>query len=135
MKANINRRKFLSISALAGTGAFLAPSKALSAVKEMKQEGKIQTRVLGKTGLVIPILSMGVMRADNPAVVRAAYNSGITHFDTANGYQNGRNEEMLGEFFKDKPRDSFTIATKARASVNDSFETDFAALMETSLRR
>jgi len=51
------------------------------------------------------------MNADNTSVVRATYNSGITHFDTAHGYQNGRNEEMLGEFFADKPRDSFIMVT------------------------
>ncbi len=70
------------------------------------------TRTLGKTGLELPILSMGVMRADTPNIVKAAYDSGVKLFDTAHGYQRGKNEEMLGEFFKDRPRDSFTIATK-----------------------
>ena len=94
-------------------------------------------RTLGRTGMKLPILSMGVMRADNPNVVRAAYNSGITHFDTAHGYQNGRNEEMLGNFFKDKPRNSFTIATKGKFQypLKDSFEQDFTALLDLSLKR
>lgn len=85
----------------------------------------------------LPILSMGVMRADNPNVVRAAYNSGITHFDTAHGYQNGRNEEMLGNFFKDKPRDSFTIATKGKFQypLKDSFEKELTDLLDLSLKR
>jgi predicted aldo/keto reductase-like oxidoreductase len=84
----------------------------------------------------IPILSMGVMRADNPAVLRAAYNAGITHFDTANGYQNGRNEEMVGAFFKDKDRKSFTITTKGKANLNSAtFEADYEEVLNTSLRR
>ena len=70
------------------------------------------TRTLGQTGLELPILSMGVMRADTPNIVKAAYDSGVKLFDTAHGYQRGKNEEMLGEFFKDRSRDSFTIATK-----------------------
>ncbi|MDR1130140.1 MAG: aldo/keto reductase [Prevotellaceae bacterium] len=135
---SINRRKFLSISALAGASA-VAPQmigrKANAApVDDDKKE--IVTRQLGKTGMTIPILSMGVMKADNPAVVRAAYNSGITHFDTAHGYQNGKNEEMLGVFFKDKDRSTFTIATKGKANLkSDNFEQEYEELLNTSLRR
>jgi predicted aldo/keto reductase-like oxidoreductase len=136
---SINRRKFLSISALAGAGAVVAPQVAVSSVKGNtgKKEAKgIVTRVLGKTGMEIPILSMGVMRADNPAVVRAAYNSGLTHFDTAHGYQNGKNEEMLGVFFKDKNRNTFTIATKGKANLkSEHFEKEYEELLNTSLRR
>jgi len=133
----MNRRKFLSVSALAGAGAMIVPDLTMassSANKEKKE--KFPTRKLGKTGMKLPILSMGVMRADNPAVVRAAYNAGITHFDTANGYQNGRNEEMLGAFFKDKDRKSFTIATKGKAKLSsETFEADYEELLNTSLRR
>ena len=135
----INRRKFLGLSALAGAGALVAPQAAMASVKEEPtntKKPKMATRVLGNTGLEIPILSMGVMRADNPAVVRAAYNSGITFFDTANGYQRGRNEEMLGEFFKDKDRNSFIMATKGKANLSsDNFEAEYEELMNTSLRR
>ena len=69
-------------------------------------------RKLGKTGLELPVVSMGVMRSDNPALVKAAMDAGIRHFDTAHVYQGGKNETMLGEVFKDYPRDSFTLATK-----------------------
>jgi len=101
-----------------------------------REDDTIPTRILGKTGMVIPILSMGVMRADNPAVVRAAYNSGITHFDTANGYQRGKNEEMLGAFFKDKARTTFTIGTKAKANPDaENFEKDYEEMLNTSLSR
>jgi predicted aldo/keto reductase-like oxidoreductase len=103
----------------------------------MQSDEAFPLRKLGSTELELPILSMGVMRADNPNVVRAAYNSGITHFDTAHGYQNGRNEEMLGNFFKDKPRTSFTIATKGKFEypLKDSFEKDFTAMLDLSLKR
>ncbi len=69
-------------------------------------------RTLGRTGITLPVVSMGVMNADNPSLVRAALDGGIVHFDTAHGYQRGRNEEMLGEVFKTVKRDSFTVATK-----------------------
>jgi predicted aldo/keto reductase-like oxidoreductase len=132
----INRRKFLGLSALAGIGALTAPPTAMASVKEATAGKKMAIRKLGKTGLKMPILSMGVMRADNPAVVRAAYNAGITFFDTANGYQKGRNEEMLGEFFKDKDRNSFIIATKVHPNLSSAnFEAEFEEQMNVSLRR
>ena len=140
--ANLNRRNFLRISATAGASAVLFPASAIAAAKntdETKNEipEKIPTRKLGNTGVELPILSMGVMRADNPSVVRAAYNSGIFHFDTAHGYQKGKNEELLGNFFKEKPRDSFFLATKGKANYpySDTFEKDYAELFETSLQR
>ena len=134
---SINRRNFLRISATAGAGALLLNPVDSVASAKMSNEPKFPTRKLGKTGLELPILSMGVMRADNPSVVRAAYNSGILHFDTANGYQNGKNEEMLGNFFKGKPRESLIIATKckARYPFSDNFETEFTEMLETSLKR
>jgi hypothetical protein len=99
---SVNRRDFLRLSAAAGAGVVFAPgvSASTSGVAALSQKNVFPVRTLGKTGLKLPILSMGVMRADNPNVVKAAYNAGITHFDTAHGYQNGRNEEMLGNFFK-----------------------------------
>ena len=136
----INRRDFLRLSAT-GVGAFMLPGAVASTLAKAPEgeaaSNDIPKRVLGRTGIELPILSMGVMRADNPNVVRAAYNSGIFHFDTANGYQNGRNEEMLGSFFEGKPRESFFIATKAKfdESFPANFEEDFNGKLATSLRR
>jgi predicted aldo/keto reductase-like oxidoreductase len=59
------------------------------------------------------------MNADNPAVVQAALDSGIFMLDTANGYQRGRNEQMIGQVIKGRPRDSYMIATKVPASGRD----------------
>jgi hypothetical protein len=46
-------------------------------------------------------------------LVRAALDARYVFLDTAQGYQRGTNEAMLGEILKDRPRDSFVIATKA----------------------
>ncbi|MBK7713527.1 MAG: aldo/keto reductase [Bacteroidales bacterium] len=78
------------------------------------QENDVIYRTLGKTGLKIPVISFGVMRADNPGLCKAAYEKGIKLFDTAHGYQNGNNETMLGNVLKDYPRDSFLLATKIK---------------------
>ena len=139
---NINRRNFLRMTAIAGAGVALLPNESsasnISVNNETQQQNEeIQVRTLGRTGIQVPILSMGVMKADNPSVLRAAYNSGIKHFDTAHGYQNGRNEEMVGTFFADKPRNTFTVATKIKFDypLKDDFETKVSDMMEISLKR
>jgi predicted aldo/keto reductase-like oxidoreductase len=87
---------------------------------------------------------MGVMNSDSPALVKAAYERGITFFDTANVYQNGRNEEMLGKAFKDYPRNSFILATKVQPNGEDratgtptsaTTADDFVSKFNTSLKR
>jgi len=112
--------------------------------KPSKQEKKIIYRTLGKTGIKVPVIGMGVMNANNPALIKAAMDKGITFYDTANGYQNGRNEEMLGEVFKDYPRNSFIISTKVAPNgvdTNTGIPTsattpeDFLEKFNTSLKR
>ena len=76
-------------------------------------------RLLGRTGIEVPLVSMGVMNADNPNLVRAALDGGIFLLDTAHGYQEGRNEEMLGTVLPDRKRDSFVLATKVHLSTLD----------------
>jgi predicted aldo/keto reductase-like oxidoreductase len=112
--SNKDRRAFLKQGASALAGAALLPGllkgKTLGTKEEKK--GKMIYRILGKTGLKLPIVSMGVMNADNPNLVKSALERGILHLDTAHGYQRGRNEEMIGKVVKDIPRESFTLATK-----------------------
>lgn len=111
-----NRRQFLRTTLLGGAGAVLAASSMLDAQdgssQNTKSDKKIIKRTLGKTGLELPVVGFGVMRADNPELVREAIKEGIIFFDTAHGYQHGKNEEMLGNVFQDYPRDSYVIATK-----------------------
>ncbi|HUT08331.1 MAG TPA: hypothetical protein VMY15_05750, partial [Candidatus Latescibacteria bacterium] len=96
----LNRRTFLKkgLTGLAAVGAIPAAVKAASLgspdpgqAAAGQGQAKPIVRVLGKTGLKIPVVSMGVMNADNPAVVQAALDSGIFMLDTAHGYQRGRN--------------------------------------------
>ena len=135
MSNQVNRRNFLKMSAAAGAAFALAPSDMQAKESKINQTN-MPKRTLGKrTGIEVPIVSMGVMNADNPSIVRAAYNAGIFLFDTANGYQGGRNEEMLGEFFADKPRDSFFLATKERTSSDAGAAEKFLESFEISMKR
>ncbi len=110
-RENLSRRNFLRTSFVGAAGISIG-SKAISSEVQKNEKPRITIRKLGNTDLVLPIVSMGVMRSDNPNLVKAALETGIKHFDTAHGYQQGNNEIMLGNFFKNYPRDSFSIATK-----------------------
>jgi uncharacterized protein len=110
-----NRREFIvkpilwagAASVLGGTDLLLANPLNETAT------GPALQRTLGKTGLTIPVVSMGVMNADVPGLLRRAYEVGIRHFDTAAGYQQGRNEEMVGQVIKEMGvRDKVMISTK-----------------------
>ena len=110
---SINRRGFLR-TGITGAAGIVALSPSLVASSSSEQQENIIYRTLGKTGMKIPVISFGVMRADNPNLCKAAYEKGIRLFDTANGYQNGNNETMLGNLLKDYPRNSFYLATKVK---------------------
>jgi len=99
-------------------------------------------RTLGKTGIKLPVITMGVMNTSNPALVRAALENNLYFLDTAQTYQRGTNESMLGEVLKGRPRDSFAIATKARLPHDqttglygeEATEEAFAKKIDTSLK-
>jgi len=110
----INRRGFLK-KGIAGAGAVaLSPVIISSPV----QEKNIIYRTLGRTGLKVPVVSFGVMRSDNANLCRAAHDKGMRLFDTANGYLGGNSEIMLGNLFRDYPRDSFILSTKVKSSTD-----------------
>jgi len=121
-KKLIGRRDFMK-STLAGFGGlFFLPKmdmkQELRVVEAKGEEKKFVYRTLGKTGIKVPVISMGVMNTDNPNLVRVALDSGMVLLDTAQTYQRGQNEGMIGEVLKGRPRDSYVIATKARLPNN-----------------
>jgi predicted aldo/keto reductase-like oxidoreductase len=140
-KNGLNRKDFLksTFTGLAGVtllGSTVAPKSGLRQTEDDKV--KFIYRTLGKTGIKVPIVSLGVMNAQNPALVRAALDAGITHLDTAHYYQRGRNEEMIGKVIRNRPRDSFTIGTKIPPIVLESDQqtvADFRRRLDLSLRR
>lgn len=141
---SINRRTFIRTGAAGAASIMASTGGAFAMSPSGKGPSDIIYRTLGKTGIRVPVISMGVMRADNPSLVKACLDNGITYFDTANGYQGGRNERMLGEVFRDYDRESFTVATKVQPAGVDrrtgqpSKETtteDFLQKFEESMER
>jgi len=128
----LDRRAFLKtgLIGLAGAGSAAVPfASARGRQAATAGQGPIITRKLGRTGIVLPVVSMGVMNAEIDGLVRGALDAGMVHLDTAHGYQLGRNEEMIGRILKGRPRESFVIATKVWEDKN------FAGLLDLSLQR
>jgi aryl-alcohol dehydrogenase-like predicted oxidoreductase len=82
----------------------------------------MKKRQLGTTGLEVSELGFGCMglsvgygpatdEKDAIALIRKAYESGITFFDTAEVYGQGTNEQLVGKALRDV-RDKVIIATK-----------------------
>lgn len=82
----------------------------------------MQTRTLGQGGLTVSALGLGCMginfhrgaamaHDDALALLRGAYERGVTFFDTAEAYGPFSNEEILGEALQ-PIRDKVVIATK-----------------------
>nr|WP_263323285.1 aldo/keto reductase family protein [Neobacillus sp. Marseille-Q6967] len=77
-------------------------------------------RNLGKSGLKVSELGLGswltygtaVEKESSKACIHKAYELGINFFDTANAYNKGAAEIVLGEALKEYPRSSYVLATK-----------------------
>jgi len=139
----MKRRSFFR-TGLAGVAGFSIFNRTAFAGKGTLVDNDITYRILGRTGLKLPVVSFGVMRSDNSALVKAAHEAGMKMFDTAHTYMNGRNEEILGDYFSSVPRESFIIETKVKPAGVDqrtglpSRETtaeDFLEKFDLSLKR
>ena len=113
----MNRRQFLgtiSASLLARPLLHAAPHRPMP------------TRLLGRTGLRVPILGFGsgsrfLMYADEDQAIAAlnrAIDLGITYIDTAHSYGDGKSEERVGRVMATR-RKEVTLATKIAARTAD----------------
>ncbi|MGM1050177.1 MAG: aldo/keto reductase family protein [Bacillota bacterium] len=84
-------------------------------------------RRLGRSGLKVSEISLGswltyggyVERENAVHAIKTAYDLGINFFDTANVYENGAAEVLVGETLKAYPRESYVLATKAFWPMGD----------------
>ena len=86
----------------------------------------MEFRMLGTSGIKISSIIMGTWQAgkdmwagiddtESTAAIKAAYDAGITTFDTAAVYGNGHSERIVGNALQDV-RDNVVIATKVFSS-------------------
>jgi len=85
----------------------------------------MELRECGRSGLRLPVLGLGCWEFGGgeywgerheqsavDAVVRRAFELGVTYFDTAEVYNDGRSEASLGEALRGLPRGRVVIGTK-----------------------
>ena len=84
--------------------------------------GVMEERVLGRTERPVSVIGLGtwqiggswgeVTESDAFAILQAAVEAGVTFFDTADVYGDGRSEQLIGRFLLDNPDHVVTVATK-----------------------
>lgn len=87
----------------------------------------MQYRKLGNSGLKVSEISLGswltyggyVERENAIRAIQTAYGLGINFFDTANVYERGEAEKLLGETLQTFPRESYVLATKVYGQMGD----------------
>ncbi|MZE76447.1 aldo/keto reductase [Streptomyces xinghaiensis] len=82
----------------------------------------MEQRVLGRTGREVSVVGLGtwqlgadwgeVREEDALAVLDAAVESGVTFFDTADVYGDGRSEQLIGRYLRERPDAGIFTATK-----------------------
>jgi L-glyceraldehyde 3-phosphate reductase len=95
-------------------------------IAQMDRYSKMTYRPCGRSGLRLPVLSLGLWHnfghvdtfANARKMIRVAFDNGITHFDLANNYgpPPGSAEENFGRILKldlGRHRDEMVISTKA----------------------
>lgn len=116
------------------------------------KDDAMQKRTLGKNGLEVSALGLGCMgmsmsygqpmaTPDAVKLIRAAFERGVTFFDTAEVYGPYKNEEVVGEALE-PIRDQVVIATKFGIDIEgtgtsgmDSRPEHIRAVAEASLKR
>jgi hypothetical protein len=105
------RREFLSAGAsgMAGAALFAACSRPRDTGEGAPEAGLLVARTLGRTGLKVPIVSIG--SAYEPSLVSAALDAGLTYVHTSGSYADQNHERMLNRVFRGRPRDTFLIGS------------------------
>ena len=83
----------------------------------------MEHRNLGRTGLRVSRVCLGAMmfggatdRRTAGAIVNVARDAGVNFIDTANGYNKGESERIVGKLIA-KDRDEWVLATKGAANL------------------
>jgi predicted aldo/keto reductase-like oxidoreductase len=139
----LSRRHFIE-SSTAGVAGLICFSVRKRGPGRSPGDRKHIFRTLGKTGIRVPVVGMGILVSGNPDLMRAALDAGITHFDTTAAHpQQGHNEVMIGEVLKGRPRESFVFGPKIHLPRNQitglyesrATEEEFSKRLDASLRR
>jgi len=137
----INRRNFLKTAGLVGVGSVITAAKVnaadangLNVPSAQPPIQKVPKRKLGKTGVEVPILSLGFGRPGEQAVLRQSLDWGVNHWDTSLAAANGASEQSIGDFIAKNPdrrKDIFLVTKENKSKTTD----DVEKCLQTSLKQ
>src|SRR5689334_10810893 len=88
----------------------------------------MEQRTLGRTGRAVSVVGLGtwqlgadwgeVDETDAFDILAASVDAGVTLFDTADVYGDGRSEQLIGRFLQEHPYADVLVATKMGRRVD-----------------
>ena len=141
MKTPFTRRRFLQTAAISSAAAMvpsLAGNAAAKKTASILPEGQLPQRRLGRTNKMVSCLGFGggsqwcnwpVKDDLLQKHIDHAIELGITYFDTARSYGNGKSEERYGKFLTPKYRNRIFLNSKSGERTYDGVMKD----IETTL--
>jgi predicted aldo/keto reductase-like oxidoreductase len=121
-KKGMDRRTFLKATSIGSASLAMSaglPGKVMAAEAANGSSSKtMPTRILGKTGLSVSILGMGgsIDSTGYQTLLRIGLNMGINYWDSSNNYGNGKNEQVIGQFFSKYPEERKKVFQVTKAS-------------------
>ncbi len=107
-----SRREFMqkSMAGLAAVPAIINDDKKKHELEnQLSQAKKIIYRILGKTGIKVPVVGMGMV--DNIYLLPYASDLGLRFILSSGDYRKGNSERQIGEYLKTVPRDKFIVSS------------------------
>ncbi len=136
----LSRRDFFRVVGAGGAGCVLT---ATGLAKEPTTPPATQPasmvvpkRAFGKTGVKVPILSLGGMFdiPKNQLMLKQAIQYGVTYWDTADCYMRGKSEEGIGKYFGKNPDDRKKIFLVTKSDEKSDLKV-MTKLLNRSLER
>jgi predicted aldo/keto reductase-like oxidoreductase len=118
-KSGIKRRQFLQVLGAAGIGSMVGAVSGSTVADAAAM--KVGTRSFGRTGVRVPILSLGTMfdTGANQLLLRQAVKWGVTYWDTAQYYNRWGSEPGLGKYLAKYPEDRKKIFLVSKSGKRD----------------
>ena len=137
----LTRRQWLKSMGTVGLSSLLLSDNAISGIDDalssagISGDQQIPLRPFGKTGVHVSMLSLGGMFdiPSNQLLLKQALKWGVTYWDTADCYGNGKSENGIGKFFSKYPaeRERVFLVTKS----DDRDPEGMTGLLNRSLKR